>query len=248
MTNKTLFWYSLVFLLTLGCTKKEILQIDFKGDLELKVFTYSELGTLINDKADIEITIEGSNPEIKVLTDTSGSCTIKDLPIGTYNLIFAKNGYGISKIQGLKFFGGDTPYNRSISIVRKSTTRIISYDLSISGNNLLLSGIITHQYPVTGYISYPYYWPGLLVYLSDSPTVSSTNFLSSYNFYSDKDIDTKFSTSMNLNASLFPTGRTIYVIIYGRGRMSTLVYDYEKDISYDTSTGVPSEIKSIVVP
>ncbi len=248
MLKKTIPGCALLFLLIWGCTKKEVQQIDLKGDLKVKVSTVSEFGNYVNDKANIEITVEGTNPETKVFTDTSGSYTINALPLGTYNLIISKDGYGTMKYQSLKFIGSDVPYSFSTSLVQKSTTKVKSYNLSISGNTLTFSGIISHHYPISSYYSYPYSWPGLTIYVSDSPEVSSSNYLYGNSFNSNKDVDTTFNNSLYISASVFPKGSTVYAIIYGTNRFSYSVYDYEKGIYYDPAMGDPSEVKSIVVP
>ena len=245
---KTIMGFSLCLILLSGCTKKEFQKIDLKGDLSIKVVTLSEFGSYLKDKGNVELTIEGSTPEIKASTDTSGSCLIKDLPIGTYNLIFSKEGYGTMKAQGLKFIGNDVPFMYSIPLIQKSSTKITSYTQSILGTTLTCTGTIVHHYPKSDIVYYPYNWPGLVVYISDSPNVSSTNYLNAYNFNSDQTDDTAFKVSLNVSTASFPKGSTVYSIIYGRNRFGYSIYDFEKGVYYDPSLGEPSEVKPIVVP
>ncbi len=230
----------------LGCTKKEILPLEFKGDLKVKVYTSSEFGTPTNDKGNIDVALEGTDPEIKVATDTSGTVVINNLPLGTYNLVVSKEGYGTYKYQGFRFIGGSELSNISLSLTHKSTTKIKSYHLSISGTILTVSGIISHQYPPPAI--YSNILPGLVMYLSNSPEVSFTNYLDYYNFNANQNNDTTFKTNMNAITSYFPSGSTIYTIIYGRNRFGSYYYDPETGLYYDPNLGDPSEIQSIVVP
>lgn len=246
--TKTILTFASLFLLIWGCTKTEVLQVDLKGDLKLKISTYSELGNNVNDKANIEITVEGTDPEIKAVTDTSGSCIINDLQMGTYNLVISKDGYGTMIYKSFKFIGSDEPYNFSAFLTHKSTTLVKSYSLGISGTTLTLSGIISHQYPKSNINFFPYNWPSLSAFLSVSPNVSSTNYVYYMNFYSNKDNDTTFTNSLTLNPSMFPSGSTVYAIIYGRNSSYYSIYDYENDSYYDPTMGDPSEVKSIVIP
>jgi hypothetical protein len=245
---KTITGFSLCLLVLSGCTKKEFQQIALKGDLSVRVTSLSEFGSYLKDNGNVELTIEGSTPEIKVSTDTSGSCLIKDLPMGTYNLIFSKEGFGTMKAQGFRFVGNEVPYKYSTMLFQKSSTKITSYTQSISGTTLTCSGTITHLYSKSALLNYPYNWPGLVIYISDSPNVSSTNYLNASYFITDQIDNTAFKVSLNVSSVSFPKGSTVYSIIYGRSSMGFSIYDVEKGVSYDPTLGEPSEVKTIVVP
>ncbi|HEX2967992.1 MAG TPA: hypothetical protein VHO46_02725, partial [Bacteroidales bacterium] len=70
MMKKSVIYCASLLMLVSGCTKKEYHQYDLKSDLNLKVLSYSEFGQQVNDKANFEVLVEGSVPEIRVVTDT----------------------------------------------------------------------------------------------------------------------------------------------------------------------------------
>lgn len=240
--------FAILILFVFGCTKKEEKQIELKGNLSLKISPVSELGALVKEKAGIEVTIEGTTPEVKATTDTSGCCLIKNLPMGTYNLRVSKEGYGTIRYQGFRYIGADSTIAYETTLIQKSTTKILSYNLSISGSTLTVNGTISHNYPISESI-YPSCWPSLVIYLSNKPEVSSLSYLSLSSFYSNPTDNTTFSTNINLNFSPFPQGSTVYVALYGKNRFDySTCYDPEKGIYYSPNLGEASEVKSIVVP
>lgn len=240
-----IFRYTLLFLLLAGCTKTEKHLYDFRGDFDMKVNTYTEFGQILADKGNIEVIVQGTVPEMKLMTDTSGSCTAKELPYGTYNLIISKPGYGTHK-QQLKHLGVEKDEAASFSLTQKSTTRIVNSNLLISGRTITVTGTVSHGY--TTLSSYPYDWPGLIMFISDSQSVSSTNYYTYANISTKQDVNTDFQISMSLDGNKFPSGSTVYVNIYGRPRIHSSCLDVETGIYYYPALGDPSGVKSIRVP
>jgi hypothetical protein len=248
MVAKRLFVFSIISLLLISCTKHEVRQLDFKGDLILKLTTYSEFGKVIKDNANIDITLEGTSPLLKSATDISGQSKFDGLSMGNYNLIISKNGYGTIKIQNFNFFGGEAPTIYSTYLMQKSTTIIKNFVFSISKTQMTLTGNISHKYNIPSPSSYPNGWPLLVAYFSDSPEVSWSNYKMYCTFNSLKDKDTTFNYSTNYSTSLFPTGRTVYSIIYGTQSYNQTYFDYETNTYYNPCLGLPSEKKSVVIP
>jgi hypothetical protein len=246
--KKTLFVFIQILLLFSGCTKKEFQSLNFNGDLTGKINTYTEYNAIIKDNANILVTLEGSDPLITGLTDTSGTYIIKDIPLGTYNLIFSKDGYGTLKYEDFEFIGSDKPRVYSSFMDRKSTTKINNYTLAISGTTLTISGSISHHYPKSVEHGYPYYWPGIIVYLARSANVSYTNNVYTISLNSDQNNDTTFNYETYLPSIAFPHGSQLYAIIYGQNNMSYYEYDYVTGYYSDPCLGTPSEVKSIIVP
>jgi hypothetical protein len=248
MIKMTIAFSVLLLLLFIKCTDKEIRQVDLKGDLYVNINTYSEVMSVVNDRDSIELTLGGTDLERKVYTDSSGSYTFKDLSMGVYSLVVAKDGYAGFKKSNLQFIGNDVTDTILLQIMHKSTTKVKKYSLGLNGDTLIFKGSITHNYKIPVCDCYPHGWPWLWVFMSDSSNVSYTNYRYPFPFYSDENADTIFSTYCLIDYSRFPSGSTIYTIIYGQN-VGFLNDYYSRPGFYDDYTfGDPSEVKSIVVP
>lgn len=78
------------------------------GTLEGYVDLYDQYGTLVTPANSVSVTIPGRSQ-----TDTStsaGMFTVNNMSTGTYEVDFAKTGYGAAKIVSLNFVGGGTQY------------------------------------------------------------------------------------------------------------------------------------------
>ena len=230
-----------------ACTKRETQSIDLSGDITGTINTYLEYGPESRDRANVAVSLIGSNLPA-VYTNSDGKYTIKDVPLGRYTVSISKDGYGTYTYDYFNFIGGDKAKDISTFLRQKSSTKIIDYSLSFSANRVFFSGTIAHVYPQSGMNSYPYSWPGLSIYFSFSPSISSTSYNISSNFYTDQNMPTHFSDSLYVSFSTFPHGSTVYAIIYGRTIGNYLLYNYETGTFYDPCQGEPSTIKSIVIP
>lgn len=244
MVNIRILSLATFLLLVFGCTKKEEKQISLKGDLSVLISPLSEFGSFVNDKAGIEVAVEGTTPEAKAVTDASGRCVVKDLPMGTYNLRISKEGYGTLRYCCFRFLGGDTPYRLATILRQKSTTKVVNYYLSCSNSKLTVSGTISHNY----YANSTSNNPDLIAFISNKPDVSSTSYIYSDSFYSNSNNRTTFLTSVPLHPSDFPKGSTVYVVLCGENSNDySYYYDPERRTYYKPNLGDPSEVKSIVV-
>lgn len=244
MMRYKIFRFLLPFLAITSCVKSEYQQYSFKGDYKFNFRTLSEFGKLCNDKGNIEVVVRGTDPELKLVTDTAGNCTAVDLPYGTYNLEISKPGYGTRR-QSLHHMGVEKIEAANLYLIQNSSTKILNYDVSIAGRTITLKGTITHNYTE---LIYPYDWPGLSVFVSNSPAVSSVNHINFMNFTASQNSSTDFLASMSLDATIFPPGGTAFIVIYGRPKIYSSYFDAETGSSYFASLGSPSEIKSIRVP
>lgn len=88
------------------------------------ITTYNEVFQF-TPKAGVEVSVEGSNPLISAVTDTSGRYEVKNVKAGTYNLIFKRIGYGEMRQFGLAHVGGDLPtYMGRSTMIETVKTRI----------------------------------------------------------------------------------------------------------------------------
>lgn len=243
--NKAIPAYIFLILLFIGCSKKEVKDLDFKSDLYVKVNTYSEFDQLINDDDSIKLTLGGINPVETFLTDSTGSHTYKDLSVGAYSLSVSKNGYGNNTLSRFNFIGSTGTDTLSLSIMHKSTTKILDYSVTMNNDSIRFIGVISHNYSpeVTSYR------PGLYAFLSDSSDVSSENYKIYYELYTSDYYGNTFNTAfLFYYYYYFPVGSTIYVAIYGHNVNSYFIYDQQLNNYYDPNLGDPSKVKSIIVP
>ena len=218
------------------------------GDLIINVTTTDGVGHILNENSNVKITVEGTNPEIVQYTDANGSCTIKNLTVGTYTIILSKDGYGTFPLQDYTFIGSKNPVTLSEYLYKKCATKILNYSLSLSSHYLLFSGNLTSNYTQEDVSFYPYGWPSLTIYLSDSSNVSTNAYKTYLNFYSDKNNSSSFHDSIYLYPSIFPSGKTVYTVLCGENQTYIMLFDLTTNRYYDSSLGDLSEVKNIVVP
>jgi len=239
----------LLLILFISCTE-EYRQYDLKGNIQFHVNTLSETGmTIISDKEWVQIRIEGTNPELTLYTDTAGNLLIEDLPLGTYHIIFSKDGYYPLKIWNYKFMGSDEPVNLEVGIRKECSIIVKEYNVSIENNRLYVSGTISHHdnpLPPSGLFRY-----SLQLYLGSDTNVSPANAKWMTYFYTLPENDTIFDHNTSLSSTFsiyFPSNSTVYTVIIGNSGSIMQDYNYETD-SYETyGFGVPSQIKSFIVP
>ncbi len=247
MIRKIYLVYTLVLIGIVSCTKKETQSLDLSGDITGKITTLLEYGPEVNDRANVAITLTGVNT-LTSHTDSAGNYFIKNVPFGRYTVKISKDGYGTYTIQNFNFIGSNKPKDLSIFLRHKSTTKIVDYNLLLSGNKIRISGTITHSYPQSVMTSYPFFWPSMSIYISSSSNISNTNWLSSYFIHADQNVPTNFTDSLYFSYLSWPHGSTLYAIIYGCNILSSTIYDYETHNYYDPCLGEASTIKSIVIP
>lgn len=159
---------ALIFLVIVSltsCTKDNFLP-DLKGSLVGYVYTFNEFAELLPDHGGVLVSTRG-NKKYKTTTDKYGRFEFKDLPVGTYELCFEKEGFGTLKYTGVKHLGG-TPtifglrdnnrYITAFFIYQIPKTKIL--DISIENDTLYAS------FDLNGYEPY---WMVLDVYFSEYP-------------------------------------------------------------------------------
>jgi hypothetical protein len=107
-------------LIATGC-KNTITQPDLTGSLVGFVYTFDEYANLQDDHSKVIVTALGMD-HFSTRTDKNGRFEFKDLPAGTYELNFEKEGFGTLKQFGIQHLGG------------KPTILGMSFDQSINGS------------------------------------------------------------------------------------------------------------------
>src|SRR5688572_13294329 len=93
---KVIIRICLVFVIT-SCQENNeglILRGDLIGTIEI----FNEFGELFDDHSGYEVTVEGTDPILKTVTDGGGQFIFRDLPTGTYNFVFQKEQFQTRKI------------------------------------------------------------------------------------------------------------------------------------------------------
>jgi hypothetical protein len=90
-----------------SCSKKEFLP-DLKGNMVGYVYCFNEFdSTVLSNNNRVLVKAYGTNDTYFAYSDNNGRFEFEDLPAGTYELHFLKDGYGTLKQFGIKHLGGE---------------------------------------------------------------------------------------------------------------------------------------------
>ncbi len=242
------FWLLLIIFLSSCETKKEydLLTGQLYGYVSL-FDTTNDLSP-ISDLSGVEIIAEGSDPEISVFSEEDGSFIFNDLPAGTYNYIFKKDGYGTYKYVGETFVGGSEPsyllkvylyqlYNSTIEIDEIDTTQnsYNYYTISINGS------ISTNSSSYNENENFRYY-------ISNNENVSYSDYLSTGEAYFS--YDNSIYGEFTMDTLLYPVGTEMYFIMYSSSDYNYYYIDTEtgNKIYSGVNTEKPSNVVKAIVP
>ncbi|MEM6642904.1 MAG: carboxypeptidase-like regulatory domain-containing protein [Bacteroidota bacterium] len=164
----------------------------------------------------VEVTLQGIEPSSLILTDSEGRFIFDDIPAGTYNLLFNKQGFREHYTQGIRFVPGpDTLF--LLKGMREFSTLVVN-DLELevetrNGNDfLLLKGTIK-----SGIDAFSTY--NVWVYFDDEDKVSNLSFpftpLKIRGKHNDAFSEEIFLSSFGPVKNQFESGNTVYVALYG---------------------------------
>jgi hypothetical protein len=204
--QKIKYYSVLVLILFFSCTK-EIINEGISGELKGRVWLHKP-SSFNNNNSGALVTVEGSDPLLQTITDSAGEFSIKNLKTGIYDLVFSKDSFGTYKFYSYQFIGGNEPTlmmpvelfqlpDSKITVFKADTVRISSnnYQIELLGS---LSDTDTFM---------------LRYFVSDSSTVSYSNYLVTGYFYAFNKTD--FSTSLNETYfKSFSGGTQLYIILY----------------------------------
>lgn len=160
---KILFLTSIIFAST-SCNDDEEVK-EFEGDIVgfVKLVDTDGYESYVN--SGIKVTIE--NTEYSCETNDTGRFEFNDVPIGTYNFIYEKEGYGKAKKVGVQFAGGNIPTLISTQRLYKYTNTVVS-DIEITSNDSGEFNIVFNENMV--------FSGELTFYAKDRIPISDTNF------------------------------------------------------------------------
>jgi hypothetical protein len=234
----------LFLLIFIGCKKTEIIQFNSKGTIKGEIGSRDERAFYHDSLSDVLLIVDGSDPLISTSTDSTGKFEINDVPAGTYNIIFSKEGYGTIPILGFKFVGGIEPIYITFHLLQKSSTKIESLSLELIGaDSFLIKGTIFFNKEI-------YQTPGLRLrfYLSDSNNPSNTNFIESIPSFYGGESGSQFEDQFKINKINFPAGSKMNAIAFGLNRWDDGYYNFLTYQIFYSSAGDPSNIASITIP
>ncbi len=241
-----------------SCEKEVIYDIDtgqLAGNLRLFGYTPHQFGlqTPLSDHSGVKVTAEGSKPEISTYSDIDGNYVLENLPSGTYNFLFEKEGFYPIVFQGVTFVAGEVPqfFMNNIANVymsQKINTEILSLNFEIIYTDILaIRGTFSNPDEVR--VDY-------MCYLSDSPDVSYNNYMECFRIqpYGEEN---RINHTFRADEVLFPSGSTLYAVLYPyvpprSPNISDLEYYYDYESGEKIYLGIdnqyPSQVIDVVVP
>ncbi|PSL33489.1 carboxypeptidase-like regulatory domain-containing protein [Chitinophaga ginsengisoli] len=160
----------LIALYSISSCKKD--DLHRKGDITGKVVVYDSLGRPLADYSGVQVIIDSTG--LSTVTDASGTYVFHHVPVGTYNFSFKKEGYGTYRIIHQQHAGGPQATRLDTADVGKiydGPPVTLFLDIAIGGPNS------TQQFFYVEFAA-PIRVPAASVlYLSNKPDVSPTNFV-----------------------------------------------------------------------
>lgn len=230
----------------LACSEKESeAPIGLKGEIRGKIFLYTEFGQreLTMDGVSLSLKDPETQHEIRTTTDLNGNYTLKDVPIGTYDINVEKQGFSPSTIENLPVIGGKEPLYLNYSLIRPSTSEASNLSLQYVSGSIRMKCTLLHHY--TGPSPLVIY----LVFIGNTPDVSPEHYLSTSTISTTQSSGTLYEGQVSYNSKQFPSGSTLYAVVYGLTNGNRILID--PDTGFTTYEGlgtVPSNIASIKIP
>lgn len=180
------------------------------SDISGSVFLYGE-GIDRAPNEGMTVTVENSNPVKSAVTDSDGKFLIKDVPLGTHNLVFTKNGYGTFKMFDIVHVTDNRPtaITSIPSLGTVSTTQVTQLTAAVAATEVTVEAT-TNPAGNTGNTRYVRFFLHNASNVNDVfHSVYSPTFVSRMNPY------VKTYSKSELNAMGFASGSTVFVRVYG---------------------------------
>jgi hypothetical protein len=167
------------------------------------------------------VTIEKSDPLIADTTDIDGNYRFKNLPFGTFSLLFQKNGYGdhVRVVNHVNSVEGATDIGVSF-LGQESNTKIpdLNLDLGVTSVSILVT------VDSVGTVDRPRYYR--LFYSTDNAVSRSNYQVFSNRLIATASVGETFLSVGKIHEMGFQTGDTVYVKAYGESFYPNEYFDF----------------------
>lgn len=253
--------FAFLLVLAMGCGKDSgnhsiavpdvVLAQQNRANIQGMILLYDEEGNRQTDMSGVTVSIDNSTVSTK--TGADGKWTLDSIPYGTYDISYAKQGYGTGKIMGIYH----AATNHATTIISNSESMAVNSSIAITNlviapfeagfQALGVNGV--HIDPVfnnpSGKDKY------VQLFLSDKANVSSSNYLANVkvrttgvSLLNDFNLTTRFFENLG-----FKKGQTIYVKAYGDSFLSDSYTDPITNTTIFPSLSTkPSSTVSFVLP
>ena len=210
----------IVALLLSSCGKRDNHDIltaaaPITGTMVGYVDLYDQYGDYLSNASGITVTLPSGQ---STMTDANGKYILSGIPIGYYNILFTKTGFGTAESTSQQILGSDTLFitgRKQMSQIPNFQASSINLGFSKNNVNLVITGTVNTTDPKVR---------RLIFFANDSSLVSanpsSYKYTNTVNVLSDS---TNYSLSVPLStlyAAGFGSGSTIYIAAYGSAYQS----------------------------
>jgi hypothetical protein len=231
-------------LLLVSCHDKESEEIiDLKGTVKGKVTLVNEFGFPENDQSGASWSFSDGTKDFSAATNQTGDFLLENVPIGTYNATLQKPDYSPATIRGIRIAGGKEPFYLSYYLSRPSTTKITELSMQFVNGFINLNGKVKHNY------AGDFFYVRLVIFFGNTPDVSPQKHSRSVTTYFSQPSGTALSVNINLESRLFPSGSTVYAVVYGQSSTSYISINPETFLyEYTGLSTSPSNVASVKIP
>ena len=125
--QKLKIYFLMLFLFSFFVSCTETVAPVLTGNISGFINLYEEDNTRINDRSGVKVFIEGRNNF--AYTNKEGRYTIENVEAGIFNIVFAKEGFGLYKIIAREFVGGGDAYVYNIGLTKLPSFNVTSLNI-----------------------------------------------------------------------------------------------------------------------
>lgn len=226
--------FSLILFSMHGCVEEQIHQVGLHGTLKGYVYGLNNNTSIPYSLENASVKLEGSKPEISLLTDDKGTFSIADLETGTYNIVLSKPGFGTYKILGYSFVGGSESSQIFANMYELPILQITKVEASIGSgiNDYYVRCTVYSNNPATGFTSGFFRY-----YLSQQADVSRSHYQESGILGPFFQGGTSNVFIFGLNPKKYTSGGDVYLIVYPCAEQTSSYVDLDTGTKIYASTG-----------